>query len=84
MNNVKAVKHTSYISTVPSTIANSDALNNDLYGTSGINPELRQEVHKIFKSTGPTQQDVNPQFFTKEFSQKRQASPEGQSPPAKN
>jgi len=51
MNYAKAAKQTSNTSAIPSTSANSDALDNDLNDTSETNPVLRQEAQEIFKNT---------------------------------
>jgi len=70
LNYAQAVKQTSNTSTIPSTSTDSDAINNDLNDTSETNPDLRKEVHKIFKNTELAQQNVTPQLSSKLSSQK--------------
>merc|ERR1719259_523039 len=57
MNYAKAVKQKSHTSEIPSTTANSDALDNDLNDTSETNPTLRKEAQEIFKNTELVESD---------------------------
>ena len=58
MNYAKAVKQKSHSSEIPSTSANSDALDNDSNDTSETNPVLRKEAQEIFKNTELVESDL--------------------------
>jgi len=62
MNYAKATKQSSNTSAIPSTSANSDALDNDSNDTSETNPILRQEAKEIFEDREVI--EINSEFIS--------------------